>query len=39
MLKYGLTQGSVIGPFFFLIHTDDLNHGIKYCKVHHFADN
>ena len=26
-------------PLLFLLHINDLHHGIKYCKAHHFADD
>ena len=39
MLNYRVRQGSVLGPVSFLIHSDDLNHAIKYCKVKYFVDD
>ena len=30
---------AILGPVLLLIYINDLSHAIKYCKVHHFADD
>ena len=30
---------AAIGPLLFLLYINDLNQAIKFCKVHHFADD
>ena len=38
-INCGVPQWCVLGPFLFLLYISDLNQTIKFCKVHHFADD
>ena len=38
-VKFGVAQGSVLCPMLFLIYVHDLNQALRFCKVHHFADD
>ena len=38
-INCGVPQGSVLGPLLFLLYINYLNQAIKFCKVHHFADD
>ena len=38
-VTFGLPQRPFFSPLFFLIYINDLNHALKFCKVHHFADD
>ena len=38
-LNCGVPQGSVLGLLLFLLHINNLNQAIQFCKVHYFADD
>ena len=38
-INCGVPQGSVLGPLLFVLYINDLNQAIKFCKVHHFAND
>ena len=39
LISHGVPQGSFLRPILFLRYINDLHTVIKFCKVHHFADD
>ena len=38
-INCGVPHGSVLGPLLFSLYINELNQAMKFCKIHHFADD